>query len=152
YVVDEHLEDLGRLAEKVARVESRLAAATAGDVVVARLMALKGVGLVTACVLRAEVGRFDRFGTGKQLARYCGVTPRNAPSGPRQADAGLVKAGRGLLKCTLIETSHRLIRFDDRWGALARSLRAAGEPACVTAAAVANRWVRWLYHQVEGGA
>jgi transposase len=152
FVADEHLEDLARLAEKVARVEARLAAVTADDPVVSRLMGLKGVGLVTACVLRAEVGRFDRFGTGKQLARYCGVTPRNASSGPRQADAGLIKAGSDLLKATLIEASHRLIRFDDRWGALARSLRSAGKPACVAAAAVANRWVRWLFHQMEGGA
>src|SRR5262249_50600075 len=111
----------------------------------------RGVGPVTAWALRAEVGRFDRFHSGKQLARYCGLSPRNVSSGPRQADAGLIKAGSELLRATLIEAAHRLIRFDTRWGALAARLRAAGKPACVVAAAVANRWVRWLFTQVEGG-
>jgi transposase len=149
--MDNHLADLRRLDEAVARVEARLAQVTADDPVVARLVALRGVGPVTAWALRAEVGRFDRFGTGKQLARYCGLSPRNASSGQRQADAGLIKAGSALLRATLIEAAHRLIRYDDRWKALAASLRAAGKPACVVAAAVANRWVRWLFHQVEGG-
>jgi len=151
FVLDGHLADLRRLDEQVARVEARLAAVTEGDPVVGQLLAQRGVGPVTAWALRAEVGRFDRFGTGKQLSRYCGLSPRNASSGPRQADAGLVKAGSELLRAVLIEAAHRLIRYDERWGALAASLRAAGKPACVVAAAVANRWVRWLFHQVQGG-
>jgi len=151
FVVDCHLASLRRLDEEVIRVELRLATVTAEDPVVAQLIALRGLGLVTAWALRAEIGRFDRFRTGKQLARYCGLSPRNASSGKRQADAGLIKAGNELLRATIIETAHRLIRFDERWKALAASLRAAGKPACVVAAAVANRWVRWLFHQVEGG-
>jgi transposase len=108
--------------------------------------------MVTAWALRAEIGRFDRFRTGKQLARYCGLSPRNASSGQRPADAGLIKAGSELLRATLIEAAHRLIRFDPRWAALGAKLRSAGKPGSVVAAAVANRWVRWLFHQVEGGA
>lgn len=152
FVVDCHRADLRRLDEAIARVEARLAAVTAEDPVVAQLVALRGLGPVTAWALRAEVGRFDRFRTGKQLARYCGLSPRNASSGQRQADAGLIKAGNELLRSTIIEAAHRLIRFEERWKALAATLRGAGKPACVVAAAVANRWVRWLFHQVEGGA
>jgi transposase len=151
FVVDCHLANLRGLDEQISRVELRLAAVTAEDPVVAQLVALRGLGLVTAWALRAEIGRFDRFRTGKQLARYCGLSPRNASSGQRQADAGLIKAGSELLRATIIEAAHRLIRFDERWKALAASMRARGKPACVVAAAVANRWVRWLFHQVEGG-
>jgi transposase len=151
FVVDCHLANLRRLDEQVMHVELRLAQVTAEDPVVAQLVALRGLGPVTAWALRAEIGRFDRFRTGKQLARYCGLSPRNASSGQRQADAGLIKAGSELLRATLIEAAHRLIRFDERWKALATSLRAAGKHACVVAAAVANRWVRWLFHQVAGG-
>jgi transposase len=32
-------------------------------------MTLDGVGLVTAATMRAEIGDFTRFDTGKQLAR-----------------------------------------------------------------------------------
>jgi transposase len=151
FVADCHLAELRRLDEQIALVEARLAKVTADDPVVWRLVAMRGVGMVTAWALRAEIGRFDRFRTGKQLARYCGLTPRNASSGQRQADAGLIKAGSELLRATLIEAAHRLIRFDPRWAQLAAKLRAAGKPGSVVAAAVANRWVRWLFHQVEGG-
>ena len=107
---------------------------------------------MTAWTLRAEVGRFDRFRSGKQLARFCGLSPKNASSGQRQADAGLIKAGNPQLRATLIEAAHRLVRFDLRWAELGLRLREAGKPSCVVIAAVANRWVRWLFHQMQGGA
>ena len=152
FVLECHLAELRRLDEQITWVEVRLAAVTAEDPVITRLVAMRGVGMVTAWALRAEIGRFDRFRTGKQLARYCGLSPRNASSGPRQADAGLIKAGSELLRAVLIEAAHRLIRFDPRWRELATKMRTAGKPGSVVAAAVANRWVRWLFHQVEGGA
>jgi len=152
FAVDYHLADLERLDREIVAIEARLVKITAEDPVVDRLVKMRGVGMVTAWALRAEIGRFDRFRTGKQLARYCGLTPRNASSGQRQADAGLIKAGSALLRATLIEAAHRLIRFDPRWAALGAKLRGAGKPGSVVAAAVANRWIRWLFHQVEGGS
>jgi len=151
WVVDRLIGELGELDGAIAEVERRLAEVTAGDPVVAQLLRLPGVGPVTAWTLRAEVGRFDRFTTGKQLSRYCGLSPRNASSGQRQADAGLIKAGNDRLRATIIEAAHRLIRYDPRWKALAAAMRRAGKPACVIAAAVGNRWIRWLFHQVAGG-
>lgn len=46
---------------------------------------MHGVGLATAKMLWAEIGEIDRFRTGKQLARFIGLTPRNVSSGERQA-------------------------------------------------------------------
>jgi transposase len=151
WVVDRLLAEYRELAHSIAVVEERLAKVTAEDAVVARLLELPGVGRVTAWTLRAEIGRFDRFATGKQMARYCGLSPRNASSGQRQADAGLIKAGNERLRATIIEAAHRLMRYDARWGSLATTMRRAGKPYCVIAAAIGNRWIRWLYHQVEGG-
>lgn len=99
--------------------------------------------------MRASIGRFDRFRTGKQLARFCGLSPRNASSDQRQADAGLIHACDRYLRATLIEATHRLIRFDPACAKLSRRLRARGQPVCVAVAAVANRWVRRLFHQMR---
>jgi len=77
-------------ARLLAAIEKRLTETTAEDAVVSKLQTYKGVGLITAVTLRAEIGRFDRFRSGKQLARFCGFSPRNASSGERVADAGLV--------------------------------------------------------------
>lgn len=148
WVLARHLEQLERLKQELSVVASRLKDATADDPVVQRLLQIKGIGLVTACTLRAEIGRFDRFRTGKQLARFCGTSPRNASSGERQADAGLVKASNPELRRVLIETAHRLMLYDDRWHALGQELRARGKAGSVAAAAVANRWVRGLHRQM----
>jgi transposase len=152
WVLNNHIREYQHINTMIVEAEHRLCEVTADDPVIARMIDLKGVGLITAATIRAEVGRFDRFNTGKQLARFCGLSPRNASSGQRQADAGLIQAGNPQLRATLIEAAHRLMRFDPRWAALAGKLRGAGKPACVVVAAVANRWVRWLFHQVEGGA
>ncbi len=149
WVVDCHVERLVSLDRQIATVGKHLSQMTAEDVVVTRLLKFRGIGEVTAWVIRAEIGRFDRFRSGKQLSRFCGLSPRNASSGNRQADAGLVKAGSNLLRATLIEAAHRLIRWDGRWRALAGKWSRAGKPGSVIAAAVANRWMRWLFHQMQ---
>lgn len=149
WVIDQHLADLSDLSRRIASSERRLERMTGDDLQVKRLRAVKGVGPVTAWWLRAEVGRFDRFKTGKQLSRFCGLSPCNRSSGPRVADAGLVWAGHPQLKAVLIEAAHRLARYQPRWRELYARLRAAGKPACVALAAVANRWVRSLLYEMR---
>lgn len=149
WVIDQHGARLNGLDAEVRVVEARLEALTREDAVVGKLLTLRGIGPVTAWTLRAEVGRFERFGSGKQLSRFCGLSPRNASSGARQADAGLIKAGNPQLRATLIEAAHHLIWREPRWQKLAAHLRQSGKPPCVVVAAVANRWVRWLYHQMQ---
>lgn len=149
WLLDRHLRRLEQLNQEIKDVEARLEHLLKDDEVVKKLRSLKGVGLVTAAMLRAEIGRFDRFRTGKQLSRYCGLSPRNASSGTRQADAGLIKAGNPQLRAVLIQTAHLLKRHDPRWSQLAGKMRAKGKPGSVIAAAVANRWVRWLFHQMK---
>jgi transposase len=148
WIVGDLLGEIGHLDKKVAAADARLRDATRDDPLVARLMNEPGVGEVTAWVLRAYVGRFDRFATGKQLSRYCGLSPCNASSGPRQADAGLVRGCNKLLRATLIQAAHRLTRTEPRWRGLAGSMRARGKCGSVIAAAVANRWARGLWHRM----
>jgi transposase len=143
-------QQLARLAEVEARmkqVEHELDKRTANEPITQQLQQHNGIGLVTAVTLSAEIGRFSRFASGKQLARYCGVTPCNASTGKRQADAGLVRAGNRELRAVLIETAHRLAQHDPKWRALRDRLRKR-KPYNVALAAVANRWLRWLYHQM----
>jgi len=152
WIIERYLERLEAVHLELLVAEKRLARLTVNDRVVQALMKHKGVGLVTAVTMRAEIGHFDRFRTGKQLARFCGVTPRNASSGKRQADAGLIKAGNPHLRAVLIETAHRLMRFDPRWMVLGASVRYRTRSGSLAAAAVANRWVRWLFYHMRNVA
>lgn len=150
WIVAEHLEAMDRLSQKISEVEARLSKKTQDDLVVAQLLSLPGVGLVTAMTLRAEVGQFDRFQSGKQLAKFCGLSPRNASSGQRQADAGVIQAGNPQLRSVLAELAQRLAwRMKGRWSKLAARLLLKGKNRNVVVMAVANRFVRWLYHQMQ---
>lgn len=148
WIMDDLLEELGHVQHKLRQVEGRLREATADNPLVHRLLKIEGVGEVTAWMLAAWIGRFDRFRTGKQLSRYCGLSPRNASSGTRQADAGLIDAANKSLRAVLVQAAHRLIRTHKRWGALAESMQRRGKPRCVIVAAIANRWVRSIHHRM----
>ena len=148
WVLQQELQRLTQLEAALADVDERMRVATAADTTVQRLLEQEGVGLVTALLLRAVIGRFDRFRSGKQLARYCGLTPCNASSGKRQADAGLIEAGHDDLRAVLIQLAKRLPRQSQRWREMSTRMRRT-KPANVVSAAIANRWVRCLFHEMK---
>jgi transposase len=143
----QRLRRLEWIIQEVHDVERRLEEVTKDDRTVRWLRSLKGIGPVTAWTVRAEIGRFDRFRSGKQLARFCGLSPCNRSSGAKEADAGLIRAADPELRRVFIEAAWVLIRCQPRWRELAQRLRAQGKPSTVVTAAVANRFVRWLYHE-----
>jgi transposase len=149
YLLQEHYDTIEFFDKKIANVSERMQLAVADDPVVKQLLRQPGVGVITAITLRALVGHFDRFRTGKQLAHFCAVCPRNDSSAGKTTTGGLIKAGDDLLRQVLVETAHRLIRYDEHWKTMADRLRANGKKACVIVAAVANRWVRKLFRQMS---
>jgi transposase len=149
WILQQHLASLARLHQEIREVERRLEARVAADGVVKKLREQKGIGLVTAATTRAEIGRFDRFRSGKQLAWFCGLSPRNCSSGNKQADAGLLQAGNPQLRAVLIEAVHRIMHCDERWMKLAQKLKSRGKHTCLVVAAVANRYVRRLYYALQ---
>lgn len=150
FAVAVYLDEIAALQARIRMVESRLRDATAHDAIVAALLNIKGIGEVTAWTMRALIGQFDRFPSGKHLSRFCAVTPRNASSGERVADSGMIKAGDPQLKTVVVEAAQRLRRYEPRWRAFSESMHARGKPASVIVGAIANRWLRGLYHQMKG--
>jgi transposase len=150
WVVGQLLDEIEHIQRCLKRTEDRLAEITAADPFVQKLLGSWGIGLVTATMLRAEIGTMDRFRNGKQLSRFCCLTPWNVSSGLKQADAGLIRAGNPQLRAILIEAAHRLQRCDRRWMEFGLQLKRRGKPSSLVAAAVANRWIRWLHHELRG--
>jgi transposase len=148
FLLHDHYDTIEYFDKKIVAVTERLQLAVADDVVVKQLLRQPGVGVITAITLRALVGHFDRFRTGKQLSHFCAVCPRNDASGGKTTTGGLIPAGDDVLRQVLVEAAHRLIRYDERWKSMAERLRANGKKTCVIVAAVANRWMRWLFRQM----
>lgn len=147
WVLDQELRRLEQAEQDLKSVDQRLEQATTGDPVVTQLKAQPGVGVVTAVTMRAVIGRFDRFRTGKQLSKYCGISPCNSSSGGKQSDAGLIESGNDILRALLIQLAKRIPRQDPHWKELHAKLRMT-KGANVASAAIANRWLRKLYHEM----
>jgi transposase len=150
WIVGDLLAELEHVTGRIRQVEKRLRQATADDPLVEKLRSsIEGVGEVTSWMLAAWIGDFGRFKNGKQLSRYCGLSPRNASSGKVQADAGLINAANKSLRAVLIQAAHRLMRTKERWKTLAGRMLKKGKPKCVVTAAIANRWVRSMHHRMR---
>ena len=148
WVIGQMFGQIEQVSRWIDQAEDQLRQATAGNPLIERLRKIEGVGEVTAWMLLAYVGRFDRFKNGKQLARYCGLSPRNSSSGQRQADAGLIDACCRQLRAVLIQAAQRLVRTNERWRSLALNLTGKGKPKPLVIAAVANRWIRSVHHRM----
>jgi transposase len=69
------------------------------------LMALRGVGLITAVVLAAEIGDYRRFKTPRELMSYLGMVPSEDSSGQRRKQGRLTRTGNGHVRRILVESS-----------------------------------------------
>jgi transposase len=73
--------------------------------VVQALQALRGVGLVAAATLVAELGDITRFTNPRQLMAYLGLVPSEHSSGGTRRQGGITKAGNGAARRMLIEAA-----------------------------------------------
>jgi transposase len=69
------------------------------------LQALRGVDLVTAVVLAAEIGDFKRFRTPKQLMAYLGLVPSEHSSGGARRQGGITRTGNRHARWVLVEAA-----------------------------------------------
>jgi transposase len=69
------------------------------------LQALRGVGLVTAVILAAEIGDYRRFKTPRELMSYLGMVPSEDSSGQRRKQGRITRTGNGHVRRILVESS-----------------------------------------------
>src|SRR5580692_5024368 len=73
--------------------------------VVAALQTMRGMALVNAATLIAELGDLSRFTNPRQLMAYLGLVPSEHSSGASVKRGGLTKAGNSAARRLLIEAS-----------------------------------------------
>jgi transposase len=73
--------------------------------VVQALQALRGIRLVAAATLAAELGDLTRFSNPRQLMAYLGLVPSEHSSGNTRRQGGITKAGNGMARRMLIEAA-----------------------------------------------
>ena len=83
--------------------------------VVAALQTMRGMALVNAATLIAELGDLSRFANPRQLMAYLGLVPSEHSSGASVRRGGLTKAGNSAARRLLIEAAW-CYRFPARVG------------------------------------
>ena len=73
--------------------------------VVQAIQALRGVSLITAAVIVAEVGNFSRFASPRQLMAFLGLNPSEHSSGATVRRGAITKTGNGLASTSLVEAA-----------------------------------------------
>jgi transposase len=103
-----------------------------------RLMAIEGIGPVTATALVASVGEARAFKSGREFAAWLGLTPRQNSSGGRTKLGAISKRGDVVLRTLLIHGTRSVLRLTaKRTDAKSRWAEALKERACANVAAVA---------------
>lgn len=108
--VAEQMERLLALAAGMAAIERRLEEESQQDVAVQRYQTVPGVGLLTATALRASAGDLARFRSGRHLAAWIGLAPREHSSGNQRRLGKITKRGDGYLRTLLIHGGRAVLR------------------------------------------
>lgn len=87
-----------------AHIEAALAEWSLAPVVKA-LQSLRGLALVAAATLVAELGDITRFASPRQFMAYLGLVPSEHSSGGTRRQGGITKAGNGAARRMLIEAA-----------------------------------------------
>lgn len=89
--LDEHIE--------------RTAQASAVWPMIEALMALRGISLLAASIIMAELGDLSRFAGAPQLMAYLGLVPSESSSGANKRRGGITKTGNVHVRRVLIEAA-----------------------------------------------
>ena len=115
------------------------------------LTALHGIGLYSALLIIGELGEPGRFGDGRQVGAYAGLTARVSQSGEQNHHGHITHQGSPWLRWILVEAAMKLVRRDRQLGNLYQRIRKrSGVKIARVAAArklAAICWVRLMTWQ-----
>ena len=108
FALEEMLQAERQALERIGRLEQAIREAVAdwslGSIVPA-LMAMRGIDLVAAVTILAEIGDLSRFATPRQLMAYLGLVPSERSTGDSVKRGGITKAGNGRARRVLVEAA-----------------------------------------------
>lgn len=73
--------------------------------VVEAMMAMRGISLITAMTVMAELGDISRFDSPRQLMAYLGLVPSEHSSGGSRRQGAITKTGNGHVRRVLVEAA-----------------------------------------------
>jgi transposase len=107
-VLEDYLKAVEDLAERVDRLTAdmeELVQATVLAPLVQAFQAFRGISVVSAVTIAAEVSEWKRFPTASQFMAYVGLVPSEDSSGQRRHQGPITRCGNGHLRRILVEAA-----------------------------------------------
>lgn len=109
------LQLLDAIAQQLGIVQKKLDALAKADDRVVLLQTVPGVGVRLAETVAAHLDDPHRFATGRQVACYAGLVPRQFDSGTMKRTGRITRRGPALLRGLLVEVAWGVYRYNP-WG------------------------------------
>jgi transposase len=107
-VMQEYIDTIHDMTKRVNSLDVQIELAARASPtwkVIEALMALRGINLLTATTIMAEIGDLRRFMNAAQLMKFLGLVPSEHSSGSSQRRGHITKAGNSHVRRVLIESA-----------------------------------------------
>ncbi len=139
------VEQLRHTAERIARMEQLIIDWHKSNPTSQRLASIPGIGPITASAIVATITDAQLFKSGRHLAAWLGLVPRQNSSGGKERLGGITKKGDGYIRKLLVIGANAVLRFA-RKGSASSTVWASSllmrKPHKVVAVALANKMAR----------
>ena len=141
------------IAAEIGAIEKRIHAWHRSCEESRRLEEIPGIGPIVATALVAEVGDWKAFSSGRNLAAWIGLVPKQHSTGGKERLGGISKQGNRYLRWLLVAGAMAVIRYARQHGTkrlwLARLMER--RPVKVAAVALANKIARMAWAMMVRG-
>ncbi|MCP4999080.1 MAG: IS110 family transposase [Hyphomicrobiales bacterium] len=148
------VDQMRAVQSRIGVLETRLKAWHRSNEASRRLSAIPGVGVITATALVATIGDASQFHSGRQLAAWLGLVPKQNSSGGKDRLGRISKRGDGYLRRLLVHGARAVLR----WTKSCKQERAswqqallARRPVNVVLVAMANKTARIVWAMLSRG-
>jgi transposase len=145
---------LRMVQEQILGLERKLMAWHRASEASRRLETIPGVGVITATALVATIGDASQFHSGRQLAAWLGLVPKQHSSGGKQRLGRISKHGDGYLRKLLVHGARTVLLWSRRKkegrSAWLEALLAR-RPTNVVLVAMANKTARVVWAMLSRG-
>ena len=138
----------GAIGAEIASIDKSIMALHRGCEASRRLAEIPGIGPVGATALVAEIGDWNTFSSGRSVAAWIGLVPKQHSTGGKERLGSITKQGNRYLRWLLVVGAMAVIRYARKHGTARRPWLGRlieRRPTKVAAVALANKMARMAW-------
>src|SRR6187397_51743 len=147
-ILDVLARQYGAIGIEIASIDKSIMALHRACEASRRLAEIPGIGPIGATALVAEIGDWKTFSSGRSLAAWIGLVPKQHTSGGKDRLGSITKQGNRYLRWLLVAGAMAVIRYARKHGTRKRPWLARlmeRRPTKVAAVALANKIARMAW-------